>query len=182
MPLLINMKRSEVKVTQSGLTLCDPMDYIVHEILQARILEWVAFPFFRGSSQCRDRTQVSHVAGRFFTRGATKEAKEYWSGWPIPASAQLSYPGIKPVSPALQADSLPTELSGKPTKEQSRSQTISTTWHIGAPAEYPINDETGKWSSLCVYVGSYFRFWVEEGNGNPLQYLCLENPMDGGAW
>ena len=37
MPLLINMKRSEVKVTQSGLTLCDPMDYIVHEILQARI-------------------------------------------------------------------------------------------------------------------------------------------------
>ena len=110
---------SEMKVTQPCPTLCDSMDYIVHEILQARILEWVAFPFFRGSSQCRDRTQVSHVAGRFFTRGATKEAKEYWSGWPIPASAQLSYPGIKPVSPALQADSLPTELSGKPTYNQT---------------------------------------------------------------
>ena len=41
---------SEVKVTQSCLTLCDPMDYTVHGILQARILEWVAFPFSRGSS------------------------------------------------------------------------------------------------------------------------------------
>ena len=44
----------KIKVTQSGPTLCDPMDYIVHGILQARILEWVAFPFFRGSSQPRD--------------------------------------------------------------------------------------------------------------------------------
>ena len=41
---------SEVKVTQSCLTLCDPRDYTVHGILQARILEWVAFPFSRGSS------------------------------------------------------------------------------------------------------------------------------------
>ena len=46
-----------VKVTQSCLTLCDPMDYIVHGILQARIMEWVAVPFFRGPSQPRDRTQ-----------------------------------------------------------------------------------------------------------------------------
>ena len=41
-------QRSEVKVTQQYLTLCDPMDYTVHGILQARILEWVAFPFSRG--------------------------------------------------------------------------------------------------------------------------------------
>ena len=39
----------------------------VHGILQARILEWVAIPFSRGSSQPRDRTQVSHIAGGFFT-------------------------------------------------------------------------------------------------------------------
>ena len=45
----------------------DPMDYTVHGILQARVLEWVAFPFSRGSSQPRDRTQVSHIAGGFFT-------------------------------------------------------------------------------------------------------------------
>ena len=46
----------KVKVAQSCLTLCNPMDYTVHGILQARILEWVAFPFSRGSSQCRDQT------------------------------------------------------------------------------------------------------------------------------
>ena len=71
---------SEVKFAQSCLTLCDPMDSRVHGILQARILEWVAFPFFRGSSQPRDLTQVSHIAGGFFTSLATREAQEFWSG------------------------------------------------------------------------------------------------------
>ena len=60
-------KSSAVKVVQSCPTLWDPMDYTVHRILQARRLEWVAFPFFRGSSQPRDRTQVSLIAGGFFT-------------------------------------------------------------------------------------------------------------------
>ena len=59
--------RSEVKVAQSCPTLCDPMDYTVHGILWARILERVAFPFTRESSQHRDRTQGSHIAGGFFT-------------------------------------------------------------------------------------------------------------------
>ena len=53
----------KVKVTQLCLTLCKPMDYTVHGIHQVRRLEWVAFPFSRGSSQCRDRTQVSHIVG-----------------------------------------------------------------------------------------------------------------------
>ena len=97
----------KVKVTQSCLTLCNPMDYTVHGILQARILEWksgsllqgifptqgsnpglshrrwilyqlshqrsprtlewVAYPFFRGSSHARNRTEVSCIAGRVFT-------------------------------------------------------------------------------------------------------------------
>ena len=56
-----------VKFAQSCLTICDLMDYTVHGILQAIILEWVAFPFSRESSQPRDQTQVSHIAGRFFT-------------------------------------------------------------------------------------------------------------------
>ena len=69
-----------VLVTQSCPTLCDPMDCClpgscVHGILQARIQEWVAIPFSRGSSQPRDRTQVSYIAGRFFTIWATREAK-----------------------------------------------------------------------------------------------------------
>ena len=69
----------EVKVAQLFPTLCDPMDYIVHEILQARTLEWVAFPFSR----------------------------EIFPG-------DLPNPGIKPKSPALQADSLPAEPPGNP--------------------------------------------------------------------
>ena len=48
---------------------------MVNGILQARILEWVAFPFFRGSSQPQDRTQVCRTAGRFFTRWATREKR-----------------------------------------------------------------------------------------------------------
>ena len=47
--------------------------YTVHGILQVRTQEWVTFPFSRGSSQPRDWTQVSHIAGRFLTSGATKE-------------------------------------------------------------------------------------------------------------
>ena len=59
---------SESEVAQSCLTLCDPMGCnSAHRILQAGILEWVAIFFSRGSSQPRDRTWVSHIAGRFFT-------------------------------------------------------------------------------------------------------------------
>ena len=63
-PSFIKVK---MKVTQSCPTVCDPMDYTVLGILQARILDWVAFPFSRGSSQPRDRTQVSRIAGGLFT-------------------------------------------------------------------------------------------------------------------
>ena len=63
----------KVLVIQSCPTSCNPMDCSlpgspVHGILQARILEWVAVPFSRVSSQPKDRTQVSHIAIRFFTR------------------------------------------------------------------------------------------------------------------
>ena len=104
--LLLGINPVKVKVTQSCLTLCDPMDYTVHGILQARIfgvsslsllqgifptqglnpglphcrqilyhlshqgspriLEWVAYPFSSGSSQTRNRTRVSCIAGKFF--------------------------------------------------------------------------------------------------------------------
>ena len=64
-----------MKVAQLCPTLCDPVDYTVRGILQARILEWVAFPFFTGSSQSRDGTQVSCIAGGFFTSWATREAR-----------------------------------------------------------------------------------------------------------
>ena len=69
----------KVLVAQSCLTLCDPIDCnppgsSVYGILQARILEWVARPFSRGSPRPRDQTQVSCIAGRFFTVLVTREA------------------------------------------------------------------------------------------------------------
>ena len=75
MPLNVKVK---MLVTESCPSLCDLMDCSspgssVHGILQARILEWGAIPFSRGSSWPRDRTQVSCIAGRFFTVWATRE-------------------------------------------------------------------------------------------------------------
>ena len=70
----------KVKVAQSCPALCNRMVYLVHGILQARIPEWVAAPFSRGSSQPRDRTQVSHFAGGSFTSWVMRKAQEYWNG------------------------------------------------------------------------------------------------------
>ena len=78
-----------IQVAQSSLTLCDPMDYTVHGILQARILERVIFPFSRGSSQPRDWTQVSCIAGGFFTSWATREALFCCSGLLLSPSFHL---------------------------------------------------------------------------------------------
>ena len=60
----------------SHVQLCDPMDYIVHGILQARILEWVDYPFSRGSSWPMIRIGVSCTAGGFFTNWAIGEASK----------------------------------------------------------------------------------------------------------
>ena len=70
-----------VLVAQSCLTLYDsmvysPPDSSVHGILQARILEWVAIPFSRGSYWPRNQTQVSRIAGGFFTIWATRKPLE----------------------------------------------------------------------------------------------------------
>ena len=74
------ISESESEVAQSCPTLCDPVDCsllasFVHGILHPRILEWVAISFSRGSSRPRDRTQVSHIAGRCFNLWATREVQ-----------------------------------------------------------------------------------------------------------
>ena len=73
---VLDSKTVKILDTQLCPTLCDPMNCrppgsIVHGILQARLLEWVAIPFPRGSFQPRHQTQVSCIAGRFFTIWAT---------------------------------------------------------------------------------------------------------------
>ena len=125
---------------------CSPPGSSVHGILQARIVEWVVIFFSRGSSWPRDQTWVSCIAGRFCTIWATRNVKslswirifatpwtvayqappsmgfsrqECWSTLPFSFPGDLPDPGIKPGSPAFQADSLPSELWGK----------IHTAWH-----------------------------------------------------
>ena len=112
-----------------------PWTYTVHGILQARILEWVAIPFSRGSSQHRTQTRVTWIAGRFLTNWAIREERSIW-GLSISKNyllkdwedtyqhikSEMSYqglpnPGAEPVSPAvplLQADSLPLSHRGSP--------------------------------------------------------------------
>ena len=116
------------EVTQSGATLCDPMDCSppgssIHGIFQARVLEWVAISFSRGSSPPRDWTQVSHIASRCF-------------------------------------------------------------YHLNHEGSFP-GGSVGKESACNVEDLGLIPGWGRspgEGNGNPLQYSCLENLMDGGAW
>jgi len=115
-------------VAQSCPTLCDPMDCSipvssVHGIFQARVLEWVAISFSRGSSWPRDWTR----------------------------------------SPILQADALLSEPPGKPNYGGSDGK--ASVCNVGDPGLIPGSGRS-----------------PGEGNGNPLQYSCLENSMDRGAW
>ena len=83
--------------SESCLVMSDSLRFhpwTVHGILQARILEWVAFLLSRGSSQPRDQTQVSRNAGGFFTSSATREAQEHWSWQPICFPGDLPDPRI----------------------------------------------------------------------------------------
>ena len=82
-----------MKVSQSCPTLHNPMDYTVHGIIQARILEWVVVPFYRGSSQPKDQTQVSLTESNFFTNWATRKAQEYWRRDRLPTPVFLGFPG-----------------------------------------------------------------------------------------
>ena len=139
-------------------------------ILQARILEWVAMPASRGSSQSKDQTQVYHIAGGFFTVSATREAQEYWSGYPIPSPGDLPNPGIEP---ALQVDFLPAELPGKP----GLSIALKQLGFCGG-------SDGKEFACSAGDPGSVLRMGRSrgEGNGNPLQYSWPGNSVDRGAW
>ena len=132
----LSHQKVKAKVAQSCLTLCDPMDYTIHAILQARTLEWVAFPFSRGSSLPRDQTQVSCIAGRFFTSWATRIAHLCIH------TKHCHFPGGTVVK--------------NPPVSAGDTGAVGSILGSGRP--------------------------LGEGNGNPLQYFCLENSMDEGAW
>ena len=80
-----NMKKNiyvivKVKVTQLGPTLCNPVDYTVHGILQARILEWVAIPLSRASSQLGIEPKSPALQAGSLSAEPPGKVQEYWSG------------------------------------------------------------------------------------------------------
>ena len=111
------------KSLQSCLTLCDPIDSsppgsAIPGILQARTLEWVAISFnawkWKVKVKSLSRVATPWTAAYQAPPSVGFSRQEYWSGLPSPSPGDLPNPGIKPRFPALQVDSLPAELSGKP--------------------------------------------------------------------
>ena len=103
-----------MKVAQSCPTLCNPMDYTVHGIVQARILEWVAFPFSRDlpNPEIEPRSPALQVDSS--PPEPQRKPKNTGVGSLISSPADLPNPGIEPGSPAFQVGFLPAELPGKP--------------------------------------------------------------------
>ena len=86
------------EIAQSCPTLCDPMDCSpsgssIHGILQARILEWVAIAFSRGSFRPRDRAQVCRIAGRHFNLWAVRPAR--WPTVPLTITGNTKRSGTE---------------------------------------------------------------------------------------
>ena len=84
------------------------LEFSIMQNSPGRILEWVAFPFSRGSSQRRDRTQVSHIAGGFFTSWGTREAwKTVWrflKRLELSCDSAIPLLGIYPEKTVIQKD------------------------------------------------------------------------------
>ena len=182
----------------------------LHGILQARILEWVAISFSRESSQPRNRTWVSWIAESFFTDwlqgkpiciyivGHKKKKKKknelqkelllyefYLLTFPILFSHCHSC--LRTIIGTLSWASLP--LSGSP-HFLNRTLTGRSTQQIylilGPMLALGVPRWLSRQESTCQHRRLWFDPWAgkiaEEGNGNPLQYSCLEKPMDRGAW
>ena len=154
----------KVLIAQSCQTLGDPMDCTppgssVHGTLQARILQWVAILFSRGSSEPRVQTQVSCTAGRFFTIWASREAL---------VLLQHGNALIHLFTRRRQWQPTPVLLPGK--SHGWRSLVGRSLWDRE-------ESDTTEWLHFHFSLSC-----IGEGNGNSLQCSCLENPRDGGAW
>ena len=138
---------SKVLVAQSCSTLFDSMDCnppgsSAHRILQARILEWVAIPFSRGSSRPWDQTWFSHMAGRFFAIWVTREA--------LPET--ILYPPPPPPSPPFyrsQTEPLPQLGNFLMIHSISKLNTESPSPDPGS-ITFPLRSSTSHWAWLSV--------------------------------
>ena len=171
------------KVAQLCMTLRYPMDYTVHGILRAGILQWVAVPFSRESSQPRDGTQVSHIAGRFFTSWATREACGLallpckWYSSDLAILLLLSYSSLLGHTEMSMSNLYHQRRQWHPTP-------VLLPWKSHGRRSLVGCSPWGRWE-LDTTQWLHFHFslsCIGEGNGNPRQCSCLENPRNGGAW
>ena len=144
-------KESESEVTQSCLTFPDPMDCSppgssIHGIFQARVLEWVAISFFRGSSRPKDRTRVSHVVDRCFTtlqRLQLEGLSQFHLGLISPSSLSLliwtpsCFSSFTHPHPTFQQGPTPISANGEPSVDPSNlcwftmlSSQSTFSWHL----------------------------------------------------
>ena len=174
---------------------CSPSGSPVHGILQARILEWVAIPFSKGSSQPRDPAQVSCIAGEFFTtkppgkplgtctliylKWVTNKDLEYSSGNPAQCMWLPGWEGSLGENGYMYMNGWVPSLF--PWNYQNIVNGYTPIWAFQtAPVleNLPANAEDIR--DVGLIVG-----WEDPlggGHSNPLQYSCLENSMDRGAW
>ena len=147
-------------------------------ILQARKLEWVAIPFSRGSSRPKDWTHISHIAGRFFTVWASREAPTLNYRTTNIYQGRLWKRGFPHSSAGKESTGSAGDLGSIPGLGRSAGE------GIGYPLQY-------SWASLVAQqvknLSAMPETWVrslswekspEEGKGYPLQYSGLENSMD----
>ena len=127
LPKVIYRFNVKVKAAQLCPTLCNPMDYTVYRILQVRILECVAFPFSRGSSQPRYQTEFPAL--QVDSLPAEPQWKPKNTGVSSLSLLQGIFPTQEPGPPALQVDSLPTELSENPQIQYNPYQITKSIFH-----------------------------------------------------
>ena len=139
-------------------------------ILQAGILEWAAMHSYRGSFQLRDQIQVSCISctgKRLFTTSTTWEAPNQGKRRIELSYFNLSMNFITDLFKTKMQHKNMIEMDWLTTWQESVQQNVRwVPWH-----------KTYKTASNCE-----ISFLPREGNGTPLQYFCLGNPMDGGAW
>ena len=156
--------------SESHSVVSDSLDSLdsVHGILQARILEWVAFSFSRRSSQPRDQTQVSGITGRFFTSWDTREPKT--TGMSSLSLLQGIFPIQESTRDLLHCRQILYQLNyeGSPWLRIS-----SSGCSVGRESACSAGDP-----DLIPGSGRF----PGEGNGKLFQCPCLENIMDRGAW
>ena len=132
----------------------------VHGISQVKILEWAAISFSRGSSQPRDQNHVSCLAGRFF---ATEPPGKLWFEVLDHKNTTLKNIFVRKYHKWLE------------TAKINMRELCFYKWFKKLFSGYL--------TLIYIYIYMYACIYdMGDRNGNPLQYSCLENPMDGGAW